>query len=292
MNRNYASLLFFAAAVFFAGCDGDPGTAGSPGLPVLPAVRSPRDRQALPVGRSRRSGRGDRLYGLRALRDGRPEYVEPRAVNDLSFVRHRERERVSMSTFDLRVSRLGRRRVGAAASSAASRCSSRIAQSQRRSCRPIRTRFSRSWRRAPVRLGGDRGAARRARAANRLPRLQERDRGANRRTIPRAVPRAGRSAPRRLWPSASSSRGAPRRSADLDRSAARRDRAAHASVRRRAAELERLSGARPATVRPGSRSPRSISHAATTPRAAPRAAGSCCSKTPSWPEAVSRPRAP
>jgi len=90
MNRNYASLLFLAAAVLCAGCDGDPGAMGAqgsagaagsagPGGPTGPAGPGAATGPAGPAGETdftafARSGMDD------------PEYVEPRELNALHFV--------------------------------------------------------------------------------------------------------------------------------------------------------------------------------------------------------------
>ncbi|HZF31427.1 MAG TPA: hypothetical protein VE907_20090 [Gammaproteobacteria bacterium] len=87
MNRNYASLLFFAAAVFFAGCDGDPGTAGSPGVAGSAGSPEPAGPSG-PAGGPGPAGPAGETDFTAFARSGMddPEYVEPRAVNDLSFV--------------------------------------------------------------------------------------------------------------------------------------------------------------------------------------------------------------
>jgi collagen triple helix repeat protein len=90
MNRTFASLLFVAAAVFFAGCDGDPGTMGAQGTqgpagpagPAGPGGSTGSDGSAGPVGPS---GQTDLALFVRAGMDD-PEYGTPRAVNDVDFV--------------------------------------------------------------------------------------------------------------------------------------------------------------------------------------------------------------
>ena len=78
MNRNVASLLFLAAAVFFAGCSnhpdsvGDTGSSGSSGSTGSPAV--PASNETDDLATFARAGIVD------------PEYVEARLVNDINFV--------------------------------------------------------------------------------------------------------------------------------------------------------------------------------------------------------------
>jgi hypothetical protein len=78
MNRSYASLLFFSAAVFIAGCSGhsgsDDGAAAAPpgGAPPAPGPAAPPPDTELAA--FVRTGMTD------------PEYVEPRVVNDVTFV--------------------------------------------------------------------------------------------------------------------------------------------------------------------------------------------------------------
>jgi hypothetical protein len=90
MNRNYASLLFLAAAVFFAGCDGDTGTPGSVGAAGNPGTAGPPGDAGTPgspgpTGPVGPAGETDFAAFARSGMDD-PEYVEPRDVNGLSFV--------------------------------------------------------------------------------------------------------------------------------------------------------------------------------------------------------------
>lgn len=87
MNRTFSSLLFVAAAVFFAGCDGDPGTMGSqgdpgspgaPGAPGAPGDPGPQGPPGVPA-------ETDLALFVRASMDD-PEYGAPRTVNDVNFV--------------------------------------------------------------------------------------------------------------------------------------------------------------------------------------------------------------
>jgi hypothetical protein len=87
MNRNYASLLFLAAAVFFAGCDGDPGTMGTQGAagPAGPSGPAGSDGAAGGPGPAGPAGETELAAFVRGSMDD-PEYVEPRVVNDVNFV--------------------------------------------------------------------------------------------------------------------------------------------------------------------------------------------------------------
>ena len=68
MNRNYWSLLFFAAGVFIAGCSGHSGSGGMAATPPPPATPADVELAAFV-----RSGMMD------------PEYADARGVNDVSF---------------------------------------------------------------------------------------------------------------------------------------------------------------------------------------------------------------
>ena len=74
MNRDsYAPWLFFAAAVFLAGCDGHSGSGGgSAAMPPAPGPAAPPPDTELAA------------FVRTGLTD--PEYVEPRVVNDVTFV--------------------------------------------------------------------------------------------------------------------------------------------------------------------------------------------------------------
>jgi hypothetical protein len=93
MNRTYASLLFVAAAVFFAGCDGDPGAMGAQGTqgpagPTGPAGPSGPDGSTGPggsTGPAGPAGETDLALLARAAMDD-PWYGQPRVVNDVNFV--------------------------------------------------------------------------------------------------------------------------------------------------------------------------------------------------------------
>ena len=90
MNRNYASLLFFAAAVFFAGCDGDTGAQGAAGAagstgPAGPAGPAGPGGSTGSTGSPGPAAQTDFTAFARSGMDD-PEYVEPRDVNALNFV--------------------------------------------------------------------------------------------------------------------------------------------------------------------------------------------------------------
>jgi hypothetical protein len=90
MTRNYAYPLFIAAALFFAGCDGDPGTMGTPGAtgaagPAGPTGSTGSDGATGAAGPSGPAGETELTAFVRGSMDD-PEYVEPRVVNDVNFV--------------------------------------------------------------------------------------------------------------------------------------------------------------------------------------------------------------
>jgi hypothetical protein len=87
MTRNYGYLLFLSAAVFFAGCDSDPGAMGEPGAagPAGPAGPTGPAGPEGPSGPAGTPGETDLAAFVRLGVDD-PEYVEPRMVNDLNFV--------------------------------------------------------------------------------------------------------------------------------------------------------------------------------------------------------------
>ena len=99
MNRTFASLLFVAAAVFFAGCDGDPGAMGAQGAqgpagpagpagpvgPVGPGGSPGSDGSTGPAGPAGPAGETDLALFARAGMDD-PEYGTPRTVNGVNFV--------------------------------------------------------------------------------------------------------------------------------------------------------------------------------------------------------------
>jgi hypothetical protein len=76
MNRNVSSLLFFATAVFFAGCSnhsdsfGESGSTGSTGSSGGSATPAPDTD----------------LEAFARIGIAESEYVEPRNVNDVTFV--------------------------------------------------------------------------------------------------------------------------------------------------------------------------------------------------------------
>jgi hypothetical protein len=75
MNRDsYASWLFFAAAVFLAGCDGHSGSSDGSAVvpPPAPGPAAPPPDAELAA------------FVREGLTD--PEYVDPRVVNDVTFV--------------------------------------------------------------------------------------------------------------------------------------------------------------------------------------------------------------
>ena len=84
MNRNVASLLFLAAAVFFAGCSSHPdsfGEAGSSGSSDSTGSTGSTDSSATPV-----STETDDLATFARAGIADPEYVDARVVNDINFV--------------------------------------------------------------------------------------------------------------------------------------------------------------------------------------------------------------
>jgi hypothetical protein len=87
MTRNYGYLLFLSAAVFFAGCDGDSGAMGDPGIPGSAGAAGPAG-PAGPAGSGGSAGIPGETDLTAFVRSGvdDPEYLEPRAVNDLNFV--------------------------------------------------------------------------------------------------------------------------------------------------------------------------------------------------------------
>ena len=90
MNRNYASLLFLAAAVFFAGCDGDPGETGTQGSAGAVGSTGPAGSTGSvgPGGSTGPAGPAGETDFTAFARSGMddPEYVEPRELNALNFV--------------------------------------------------------------------------------------------------------------------------------------------------------------------------------------------------------------
>ena len=90
MNRNVSSLLFVATAVFFAGCDGDPGMIGGvgpagpagPSGPAGPGGSPGMTGQTGPMGTA---GETDLAAFVRWSADD-PEYAEPRVIDNLNFV--------------------------------------------------------------------------------------------------------------------------------------------------------------------------------------------------------------
>ena len=77
MNRNRASLLFLAAAVFFAGCSSHPdsfGDTGSMGSTGSTGSTTPVPSETDDLATFARAGIAD------------PENVDARVVNDITFV--------------------------------------------------------------------------------------------------------------------------------------------------------------------------------------------------------------
>jgi hypothetical protein len=93
MNRNFASLLFVAAAAFCAGCDGGSGAMGEQGLagvadpavPPGPAGSAGTPGTGSPAGPSGSNGPTDFVAFARVGMDD-PEYAVPLDLNDLDFV--------------------------------------------------------------------------------------------------------------------------------------------------------------------------------------------------------------
>lgn len=87
MNRTMASLLFLAAAVFFAGCSkhpdsfGEAGSTGSSGSPGSTGSTGSTDGSSTPV-----SSETDDLATFARAGIADPEYVAARLVNDIDFV--------------------------------------------------------------------------------------------------------------------------------------------------------------------------------------------------------------
>ena len=84
MNRNVASLLFLAAAVFFAGCSSHPdsyGEAASSGSSGSPSSTGSTGSSATPV-----PSETDDLGTFARAGIADPEYVAARLVNDIDFV--------------------------------------------------------------------------------------------------------------------------------------------------------------------------------------------------------------
>jgi hypothetical protein len=90
MNRSVSSLLFVATAIFFAGCDGDPGMIGEAGPagpagstgPAGPAGSTGAMGQTGPMGTA---GETDLAAFVRWSADD-PDYAEPRVIDNLNFV--------------------------------------------------------------------------------------------------------------------------------------------------------------------------------------------------------------
>ena len=87
MNRSVASLLFLAAAVFFAGCSnhpdsfGEAGSSGSSGASGSTGSTGSTDGSATPV-----STETDDLATFARAGIADPEYADARLVNDINFV--------------------------------------------------------------------------------------------------------------------------------------------------------------------------------------------------------------
>jgi hypothetical protein len=84
MNRNVASLLFLATAVFYAGCSSHPdsfGEVGSSGSAGSTGATGSTGSPAMPV-----SNETDDLATFARAGIADPEYVEARLVNDINFV--------------------------------------------------------------------------------------------------------------------------------------------------------------------------------------------------------------
>jgi len=87
MNRNVASLLFLAAAVFFAGCSshpdsfGEAASSGSSGSSGSTGSTGSTDGSATPV-----PSETDDLATFARAGIADPEYVDARTVNDINFV--------------------------------------------------------------------------------------------------------------------------------------------------------------------------------------------------------------
>jgi len=87
MNRNVASLLFLAAAVFFAGCSshpdsfGEAGSSGSSGSSGSTGSTGSTDSSAMPT-----PSETDDLATFARAGIADPEYVDARLVNDIDFV--------------------------------------------------------------------------------------------------------------------------------------------------------------------------------------------------------------
>jgi hypothetical protein len=93
MNRSVSSLLFVAPALFFAGCDGDPGMIGGtgpagpagPAGPTGPAGPSGSTGAMGQAGPTGPAGETDLAAFVRFSADD-PEYAEPRVIENLNFV--------------------------------------------------------------------------------------------------------------------------------------------------------------------------------------------------------------
>ena len=84
MNRNVASLLFLATAVFYAGCSSHPdsfGETGSSGSTGSTGATGSTGSPATPV-----SSETDDLATFARAGIADPEYAEARLVNDVTFV--------------------------------------------------------------------------------------------------------------------------------------------------------------------------------------------------------------
>jgi hypothetical protein len=84
MTRNYGYLLALAAAVFFAGCDGDSGAMGDASAPAPAGPAGPADPPG-PTGPDGTSEDTDLAAFVRFGMDD-PEYGEPRMIDNLNFV--------------------------------------------------------------------------------------------------------------------------------------------------------------------------------------------------------------
>jgi hypothetical protein len=81
MNRNVASLLFLAAAVFFAGCSSHPDSFGDAGSSGSMGSTGSSDSSATPV-----PSETDDLATFARAGIADPEYADARLVNDITFV--------------------------------------------------------------------------------------------------------------------------------------------------------------------------------------------------------------
>jgi hypothetical protein len=81
MNRNVASLLFLATAVFFAGCSSHPDSYGETSASGSSGSTGSTDSSATPV-----PSETDDLATFARAGIADPEYAEARIVNDINFV--------------------------------------------------------------------------------------------------------------------------------------------------------------------------------------------------------------